>query len=58
MKRIIWFSRHNPLPKQKEELQRIFSEVEILIDTQPFSNADDVVKRFHMADAVKPSRRL
>lgn len=49
MKRIIWFSRHNPLPKQREELQRIFGEVEILIDAQPFSNADEVVDRFRAA---------
>lgn len=51
MTRIIWFSRHNPLEKQKEELKRIFGEVEILIDTQPFSNADDVITRFKAANA-------
>jgi hypothetical protein len=51
-KRIIWFSRHNPLPKQRQELKRLFGEnAEILIDAQPFSTADDVVKRFHDAGA-------
>lgn len=51
MTRVIWFSRHNPLEKQKEELKRIFGEVEILIDTQPFSNADNIVDRFFAAKA-------
>lgn len=51
MTRIIWFSRHNPLEKQKDELKRKFGEVEILIDTQPYSNADDIINRFKAAKA-------
>lgn len=51
MTRIIWFSRHNPLEKQKQELIKIFGEIELLIDAQPFSNAADVINRFKAAKA-------
>lgn len=51
MTRIIWFSRHDPLECQKKELEKIFGKVELLIDTQPFSNADSIVERFKLAEA-------
>jgi hypothetical protein len=45
--RIVWFSRHTPLPKQVEELKRIFGpDTEVIQDPNPFSTADDVVQRF------------
>lgn len=45
--RIIWFSRHPALPSQITELQRVFGEdVELLQDPNPFSSAEEVVRRF------------
>jgi len=47
-KRIIWFSRHKPLPSQIRELRRIFGEnVSIIEDPKPFSNAENIIKRFN-----------
>lgn len=51
-KKVVWFSRHNIIPKQRAELEQIFGkDIEILIDTKPFSNADDVVGRFNAVGA-------
>lgn len=45
--KIVWFSRHAPIKKQIDELKRIFGEhIEIIQDSNPFSTADEVVKRF------------
>lgn len=47
MKKIVWFSRHPALPSQVQELKRIFGEdIEIIPDPKPFSNAEDIVRRF------------
>jgi hypothetical protein len=46
MKKILWISRHKPLPSQILELAKIFGEVKIIQDSQPFSGADEIVKRF------------
>ena len=47
MKRILWLSRHFPLPSQIKELKRIFGEdVEVVVDPNPFSDAEDIVNRF------------
>lgn len=51
MKKIIWFSRHAPIQKQIDELERIYGEVNIIQDRNPFSSADDVVKRFNSKNA-------
>lgn len=45
-KKIIWFSRHPAIPKQVDELKRIFGEIEVIQDPKPFANADDVCQRF------------
>ena len=46
-KKILWLSRHNPLPSQISELKRIFGEDTIVIqDPNPFSNAEEIVERF------------
>ncbi len=43
----MWFSRHPALPSQVAELKRLFGgDVEIVSDPEPFSTADDVVRRF------------
>lgn len=50
--KIIWFSRHEPIPKQIAELKRLFGEeVEVVQDPNPFSGADDVVRRFRESGA-------
>ena len=47
MKKIVWFSRHEPVQKQIDELKRLFGpDVEVVQDPDPFSSADDVVRRF------------
>lgn len=45
--KIVWFSRHAPIPKQIDELKRVFGDnTEIIQDPNPFSTADDVVRRY------------
>ena len=44
--KIVWFSRHDPLPSQVAELRRLFGEVEISQDPNPFASAEDIVARF------------
>lgn len=52
MKKIVWFSRHEPIKKQIDELKRLFGEeVEVVQDPNPFSGADDVVRRFRESGA-------
>ena len=44
--KILWLSRHPALPRQMEELQRLFGEVEVLQDSKPFSSAEEISERF------------
>jgi len=46
MKKVVWFSRHDPLPSQVVELHRLFGEVEIVQDPNPFNSAEDIMARF------------
>ncbi|MGB9661364.1 MAG: hypothetical protein ACPL5F_05015 [Moorellaceae bacterium] len=49
-KKVVWFSRHDPLPSQVTELRRLFGpDVQIVQDPKPFSNAEDIVTRFKAA---------
>lgn len=51
-KKIYWLSRHDPLPSQIRELQRLYGDdVEIVVDPNPFSNADDIITRFRDSGA-------
>ncbi len=43
--KILWLSRHEILPVQRRELQRIFGEVKVDTDTNPFSDASDIIER-------------
>ena len=52
VKKIIWYSRHDILKSQCEELKRIFGEeIEIMKDPKPFSSAEEAVKRFRESGA-------
>ncbi|MEM4976419.1 MAG: hypothetical protein QXT64_03735 [Desulfurococcaceae archaeon] len=44
MKRILWISRHPPLPKEVEELERIFGKVQILQYASGVRDADHVIR--------------
>jgi hypothetical protein len=44
--KILWLSRHNPLPAQVAELERLFGNVEVAIDPKPFSSAEEIMARF------------
>jgi hypothetical protein len=47
-KRILWLSRHPPLPRQIAELKRLFGENTVIRqDVNPFSDVHDIVARFH-----------
>ena len=51
VKKILWLSRHFPLPSQIKELNRIFGEtVDVTVDPDPFSNAEDIVNRFKIGN--------
>ena len=46
--KIMWFSRHKPLPSQKKELKRIFGKDTILvIDNRVFKNAREIIERMN-----------
>lgn len=49
--KIYWVSRHEPLPAQRRELERLFGSVEVQQDPRPFSNAEEIVERFWAAGA-------
>jgi len=45
--KILWVSRHRPLPCQIAELKRLFgTEVEIAQDSRPFDSAETIAARF------------
>jgi hypothetical protein len=44
--KILWLSRHKPLPAQIAELERLFGNVMVTIDPKPFSSAEEIVARF------------
>jgi len=46
MKKILWVSRHDILPSQRAELNRLFGEVEVRKDPRPFSSAEEIKERF------------
>jgi len=46
VKRILWLSQHAPLTPQIAELQRLFGEIEILRDVNPFFSAEEILRRF------------
>lgn len=46
MARVLWLSRHDPLPRQLEALRRLYgNDVEVVQDVSPFRGADDIVER-------------
>lgn len=45
MKRILWLSRHLPLPVQEAELECLLGEVKLCDDVNPFVNAEEVKQR-------------
>ena len=47
MKRVLWVSRHTPLPLEIAELKRLFGEdASVATDVSPFISAEDIVERF------------
>lgn len=46
MRVIVWFSRHPPLEKQRQELARLFPGSRLLQDPETFRDADDIVRRY------------
>lgn len=52
--KVMWFSRHPALASQVAELKRIFGgDVEIVTDPEPFSTADDIIRRFRASGAIE-----
>lgn len=45
-KKILWLSQHKPLLRQRKELEKLFGEVIILQNVNPFTNAKDIVRRY------------
>jgi len=54
--RVLWVSRHPPLPAQLRELERVYGRIDIKIASKSFPAADDVVKaaREWGADVIVP----
>jgi hypothetical protein len=48
--KILWLSQHPPLPRQLEELKRLFGDVEVSQDVSPFQNAEEIAQRFKEGD--------
>ena len=45
-KKVLWLSRHPPLPSQIEELKKVFGSICVVQDSKPFSGADEIIRRF------------
>jgi len=56
MKRVLWISRHKPLPAQIKYLEQKLGEFELLIWSKPLSTAKDAIELAlkHSADYVIP----
>lgn len=55
MKRILWISRHPPLPKQVKELERIFGKIQLFQYASGVRDADHVIrliKQYHADEVV------
>lgn len=47
MKKVLWVSKNTPLESQIQSLKNLFGQdVRVDIDSNPFSSAQDVVRRF------------
>jgi len=51
MKRVLWISRHPPLPREVEALERAFGKVQILQYAGFVKDADHVVRLIHQYKA-------
>lgn len=51
MKKIMWVSRHTPTQRQIDDLSRLFPGHEVVVDSNPFSSADDIVRRFNQTNS-------
>jgi hypothetical protein len=45
-KRILWFSRHEPLPSQRAELDRLFPGNTLVVVPDGFRNANDILRTY------------
>jgi len=53
---ILWLSRHKPLPRQLQELRRLYGSIQLYQHDKPISSAEDAIslaKRYN-ADVVVP----
>ena len=50
-KRILWLSRHLPLPRQLAELEHHFPGYDLAIDGNSFDGADDIISRYRRVAA-------
>lgn len=48
---ILWVSRHLPLPRQRDELRRLFGDHDLKTDPIAFADAADIANRFRQAGA-------
>lgn len=49
-KKIVWMSKHLPTPTQRAELDRLFPDHTLILETKPWSDATDITRRFHEAN--------
>lgn len=50
--KILWLSKHSPLPSQLAELRRLFGPSVVMHpDPRPFSDAHDIARRFRESGA-------
>jgi hypothetical protein len=50
---IYWLSQHEPLPSQREELQRLFGDHRMVVDKKPFGSAEEIISRIRNAQAAE-----
>jgi hypothetical protein len=49
--KIMWVSQHAPTPRQITTLEALFPSHHLIIDPRPFGGADDIIARYHEAQA-------
>ena len=52
MSKVIWYSQHDPTPTQVEAIRKLYPDLNLQKDPEPFRGADDIVSRFLSEGAI------
>lgn len=53
MKKVIWYSQHQPIPAQIAELKRLFGDIAIDHQGKAFDDVNNIIKYFRNSKAIE-----